>query len=323
MAKEHELGIKFGPVALQKLKDAGASNACDVLIIGPQELAQIIGGKYEDAENQFDSVVKYLEDKNIIDKQSTLEEVTAHKAKMTHLKSGCDALDEMLSGGVPTQGITEVYGADGAGKTQYVLSLTAAALERGEGVIYLDCEGTFEIDRLLEICNARGYNISDKLGNLQVLATQDTHTIRKTIKFITPQIFEKNVKLIIVDGMVGIFRFEYDQGRGELNDRQNLIKHPLRHLKRISEYLNVAVVVTNQVTANPNGGYGADPMLPIGGYIFGHTARYIVKFNKGGKAHRTARLVKSNKDAQHDCEFWLTAAGVWDSEKIKEVENEA
>ena len=317
LSEDPTLGIKFGPTALEKLHDAGASTPYDVLVIGPQELAQITGDKYEDAEIKFDSVVTYLEEKNMIDKQSTLAEVTAHKAKMTHLSCGCTALDDMLRGGVPTQGITEVYGADGAGKTQFVLSLAESALDRGEGVIYLDCEGTFELDRILEIANARGHNLSDKLENLQVLATQDTHTIRKTIKFIIPEILEKKAKLIIVDGMVGIFRFEYDQGRGELNDRQNLIKHPLRHLKRISEFMNVGVVVTNQVTANPNAGYGADPMLPIGGYIFGHTARYIIKFNKGGKAHRTARLVKSNKDSQYDCEFWLNEAGVWDEEKVK------
>ena len=167
----------------------------------------------------------------------------------------------------------------------------------------------------MEIANARGYNLSDKLDKLHVLATQDTHTIRKTVKFIIPKILELQAKLIIVDGMVGIFRFEYDQGRGELNDRQNLIKHPLRHLKRIAEYMNVAVVVTNQVTANPNAGYGADPMLPIGGYIFGHTARQIIKINKGGKAHRTAMLKKSHKIGQSECEFYLTAAGVSDSEK--------
>ena len=313
--KEYDLGIKLGPVALKKLQDAGASTPYDLFVIGPQEIAQITGDKYEDAEQKFDDIVKYLEDNKLIDKQSTLEEVVKHKANIMHLECGCTGLDGMLDGGISTQGITEVYGADGAGKTQFVLSLAAAAIDRGEGVIYLDCEGTFDLDRILEIANARGYNLSDKLDKLHVLATQDTHTIRKTIKFIIPKILELQAKLIIVDGMVGIFRFEYDQGRGELNDRQNLIKHPLRHLKRIAEYMNVAVVVTNQVTANPDRGYGADPMLPIGGYIFGHTARYVIKINKGGKAHRTAMFKKSHKNGQSDCEFYLTAAGVSDSEK--------
>lgn len=318
MTKEYPLGIKVGPVAEVKFREAGASSALDLMVIGPAEMTQITGMKYNDAEAMYDRVIEYLEEEGVVDKQSTLKEVAAHKAKTIHLPCGCKALDDLLSGGLSTQAITEVYGADGAGKTQFVLSLVVEAINRNEGVIYLDCEGTFELDRLLEIASSRGYNITEeKLDKLSVIATMDTHTIRKTIAFMTPKIVELGAKLIVVDGMIGVFRFEYDQGRGELNERQNLTKHPLRHLKRIAEFMNVGVIVTNQVLANPDGGYGADPMKPVGGYIFGHTCRYILKLNKGGKAHRTARLVKSNKDPQYDCEFYLNAAGVWDDEKVK------
>jgi len=311
----NQYGIKFGPITAAKLESAGVFSALDLLVIGPQELAQITGLKYEDAEQKYDELVTYLEEKKIIDKQSTLEDISAHKAKTQYLKSGCNSLDLLLGGGLPTQAITEVYGQEGTGKTQYVLSLTVEALQRGEGVLYMDCEGTFELSRLSEIAKSRGYEL--KTDKLEVMATQDTHTIRKIVKTLPTLIQKFDVKMIVVDGMVGIFRFEFDQGRGELNDRQNHIKYPLRHLKRIAEYMNVAVIVTNQVTANPDGGWGADPMKPIGGHIFGHTARYILKLNKGSKTHRTARLVKSNKDPQYDCEFWLTEAGVWDSEKVK------
>lgn len=310
----NQYGIKLGPTTSAKLQGAGVISALDLFVVGPQELAQITGMKYEEAEQKYDELVAYLEDEEIIDKQSTLEDIKKHKAKTIHLKSGCDSLDTMLSGGLATQGITEIYGQEGAGKTQFVLSLTVEALHRGEGVIYMDCEGTFELERLEEIAQSRGYELDTT--KLEVMSTQDTHTIKKMVKTLPTIIQKLNVKLIVVDGMVGIFRFEYDQGRGELNDRQNHIKYPLRHLKRIAEYMNIAVAVTNQVTANPDAGWGADPIKPIGGHIFGHTARYILKMNKGSKSHRTARLVKSNKDPQYDCEFWLNEAGVWDSEKI-------
>ena len=45
----------------------------------------------------------------------------------TPLSLGCSALDALLGGGVPQQGITELAGPSGAGKTQICLQLALEA----------------------------------------------------------------------------------------------------------------------------------------------------------------------------------------------------
>lgn len=44
-------------------------------------------------------------------------------AEVTHITTGCQELDEVLGGGIPVRGITEVAGESSSGKTQLALQL--------------------------------------------------------------------------------------------------------------------------------------------------------------------------------------------------------
>ena len=85
-------------------------------------------------------------------------------------------------------------------------------------------------------------------------------------------------KLLIVDSVMALFRVDYS-GRGELADRQQTLAQMMSKLQKISEEYNVAVLVTNQMTADPGAtmSFQADPKKPIGGNIIAHasTTRYV------------------------------------------------
>lgn len=49
---------------------------------------------------------------------------------------------------------------------------------------------------------------------------------------------------------MALFRVDYS-GRGELADRQQKLAQMLAKLQKISEEYNVAVFITNQMTADP------------------------------------------------------------------------
>ena len=59
-----------------------------------------------------------------------------------------------------------------------------------------------------------------------------------------------NFKLLVVDSIMALFRVDYS-GRGELADRQQKLAQMLAKLQKISEEYNVAVFITNQMTADP------------------------------------------------------------------------
>ena len=68
--------------------------------------------------------------------------------------------------------------------------------------------------------------------------------------------------------MISHFRGEY-VGRESLAEHQQKLNQCLHKLLRLAEIYNIAVVVTNQVQANPTQGFG-DPNRPAGGHVLAH-----------------------------------------------------
>jgi len=86
-------------------------------------------------------------------------------------------------------------------------------------------------------------------------------------------VFNSRYALLIVDSATSLYRTDYS-GRGELSARQMHLARFLRILLRLSDEFGVAVVVTNQVVAQVDGGamFAADPKKPIGGNIMAHSS---------------------------------------------------
>jgi DNA repair protein RadA len=126
-----------------------------------------------------------------------------------------------------------------------------------------------------------------------------------------PIIEENNVKLIVADSAVGLFRAEY-LGRGTLSVRQQKLNHFVHLLSRIAETYNCAAIATNQVMASPDVFFG-DPTRPIGGNVVAHTSTYRIYFKKSGKK-RIARMVDSPHHPEEEVIFALGEAGVIDPE---------
>ena len=88
---------------------------------------------------------------------------------------------------------------------------------------------------------------------------------------------ESRYAVVVVDSATACYRTDYS-GRGELSARQMHLAQFLRALLKLADEFGVAVVVTNQVVAQVDGGamFNADPKKPIGGNIMAHasTTRY-------------------------------------------------
>jgi DNA repair protein RadA len=129
-----------------------------------------------------------------------------------------------------------------------------------------------------------------------------------------PVIEENNVKLLVVDSAVGLFRAEY-LGRGTLAIRQQKLNHFVHMLVRIAETYDCAALATNQVMASPDVFFG-DPTRPVGGNVVAHTSTYRIYFKKSGKK-RIARMVDSPHHPEEEVIFALGEAGVIDPEEAE------
>jgi hypothetical protein len=71
-------------------------------------------------------------------------------------------------------------------------------------------------------------------------------------------------------------------GRGELSVRQQNLGQMLSKLMKLAEEFNVAVLYTNQVMSNPDGGmsFVSDPKKPVGGHVLAHASTTRLELKK-------------------------------------------
>lgn len=303
----------IGPAIAKKLSEAGYRSPEAVAVATPKELstAADIG---ETTASRIIEAAREMLNIGFISAQEFLEQ----RKNISQITTGTKNLDQLLGGGIETRGITEFFGEFRTGKTQicHQLSVTVQLPEERGGLngdaVYIDTEGTFRPERLVQIATrleleprevlkrvvyARAYNSDHQL----YLSQNIDGIIEKG----------KNVKLIVVDSMVGYFRSEYI-GRGMLAERQQKLNKHLHNLLRLAELYNLAIVVTNQVMAKPDAFFG-DPTAPVGGHIVAHncTTRVYLRKSKGNQ--RIARLVDSPYLPESEILFVIDEAGVLDS----------
>lgn len=243
-------------------------------------------------------------------------DVLERRKEVDRVSTGSEKLDDMLGGGIETQGMTEFYGEFRTGKTQlsHQLSVNAQLLNGTNGekphVVYIDTEHTFRPERIEKIAKGADLDPHETLERIHVARGSTTdHQMLLVEK--TPEITEGNeVKLLIVDGLMSNFRTEY-VGRGALAERQQKLGKHLSDLHDLAERDNIAVFVTNHVQSDPNSFFG-DPTKPIGGHVLGHSATARVYLKKSKKNKRKAKLVDHPQLPPANAEFKITEEGIKD-----------
>lgn len=242
-------------------------------------------------------------------------ELLRERERIGKISTGSRSLDGILGGGVETGSLTEFSGEYGCGKTQLMYQLCINVQRRvGEGglsrgAIFVDTEGTFRPDRIVQISERIGMDPDDVLSRILVMRVYSVSEQLEFPRKVERVVAEGGIGLIAVDSVTHLFRSEY-LGRENLAERQrDLCKH-LAELKRLSELYELAVVMTNQVVSRPDGLGGQT--LPIGGNILGHAVTHRVYLYRGKGERRTAVLVDSPNMPPRTATFRITEAGISD-----------
>jgi len=303
-----------GHATANKLKSAGFTTAEAIAVTPPKEIAEKTGIGFNTVLN----IVKATREKLGVD-FITAEDLWKKRQDMLRCSTGSNNLNELLGGGLETQAMTELIGEYGVGKTQISLTLCVMvqlSVEQGGlngNAVYIDTEGTFIPERVFQIAESLGLDPHETLGKIFLArAYNSSHQC-----LLTDHLFkfcpENNVKLVVVDSMIGHFRGEY-VGRENLSERQQKLNSQLHKLLRLTEAYNLAVVITNQVQANPTAFFG-DPNRPAGGNVMAHASTHRVYLRKGGKGTRLATVIDSPYLPENKTRFKITEKGVEDAEE--------
>lgn len=245
------------------------------------------------------------------------EAVWEHRKNIARITTGSQELDNLFGGGIETGCVIEFFGEFRTGKTQLAHQLCVnVQLPREDGglsgnALYIDTEGTFRPERIIQM--AEGLDLDHKkiLKNIVFGRAYNSDHQVLLIKEATNLIREKNIKLIIVDSLIGHFRSEY-VGRGTLASRQQTINSHLHDLLRLTDiFPDLSIIVTNQVQSKPDVFYG-NPTVAAGGNIVAHGSTIRVYLRKGKGEQRVAKMIDAPHLPEGEAVFSITENGISD-----------
>ncbi|CAF9935923.1 MAG: recombinase rad51 [Heterodermia speciosa] len=252
---------------------------------------------------------------------TTATEMHQRRSELISITTGSKQLDTLLAGGIETGSVTEIFGEFRTGKSQicHTLAVTCQLpfdMGGGEGkCLYIDTEGTFRPVRLLAVANRYGLSGEEVLDNVAYARAYNSDHQLQLLNQASAMMCETRFSLLIVDSATSLYRTDFS-GRGELSNRQIHLAKFLRTLQRLADEFGIAVVITNQVVAQVDGGPGAmfnpDPKKPIGGNIIAHASTTRLSLKKGRGETRICKIYDSPCLPESDCLFAITEAGIGD-----------
>ncbi|XP_004634751.1 meiotic recombination protein DMC1/LIM15 homolog [Octodon degus] len=225
----------------------------------------------------------------------------SEKRKMVfHITTGSQEFEILVGGGALT---AQLPGAGGYS---------------GGKIIFIDTENTFRPDRLRDIADRFNVDHDAVLDNVLYARAYTSEHQMELLDYVAAKFHEEAgiFKLLIIDSIMALFRVDFS-GRGELAERQQKLAQMLSRLQKISEEYNVAVFVTNQMTADPGATmtFQADPKKPIGGHILAHASTTRISLRKGRGELRIAKIYDSPEMPENEATFAITAGGIGDAKE--------
>ena len=219
------------------------------------------------------------------------------------ISAGSYDLNKFLYGGYDKDIITTIYGPAGSGKTNFCILASVSQAKKGNKVVFMDTEGGFSVERIKQIVPDDYENV---LKNILLLKPTNFSEQKKDFEKLLEHL-DKEVSLIVVDGMTILYRLDF-AGAREKDDREvrkinSELARQLRILAEIARKRNIPVIVTNQVYNWEN----AKKM--VGGDILTYWGKCLIELaNERGK--RVAYLRKHRSLPEKELEFQIVNMGI-------------
>lgn len=158
------------------------------------------------------------------------------------IPTGCDSLDEILGGGLPTGGVSLVYGEAETGKSALAVQCAVNCARMGYKSLFIDSDGTFSPKRLSQIA----YYDYEKISPLMILMKPSTFQEQVTAIDHLEEYITKKFGLIVVDTITSLYRVELG-GPKETFALNRELNRQVAFLAQIAKTHKVAALITSQV----------------------------------------------------------------------------
>lgn len=219
------------------------------------------------------------------------------------IPTGCGPVDSLLEGGFERGTVTQLYGPPASGKTNLALSAAVETAANGGTAVYIDTEGV-SVDRFEQLLRARTDDIESVASNIVIEDAYDFDEQAEAVRDSAD--FAERADLIVLDSATGFYRLERGED-GEAGDALRQVANQITHLLSLARKHDLAVVITNQVFADPD----SDRTRPLGGNTLEHWTGVVVRLDRFRGGNRRATLTKHrSKAAGESATFRITGDGL-------------
>ncbi|KFP62708.1 DNA repair protein XRCC3 [Cariama cristata] len=216
----------LNPKVIAALKKADIKSIKEILNFSGADLQRLMKLSSADIQCLLKTVSHMLRRNSMLTALQLYQDKDHLTSQHQKLSLGCSVLDNLLKGGIPLVGITELAGESSAGKTQISLQLCLCVqypykyggLE--SGAVYICTEDVFPSKRLQQLIDQQHKLRADipaeiiqkiKFGNsIFVEHAADLDTFHNCVtKRISLLLTRGMVRLVVIDSIAALFRCEF------------------------------------------------------------------------------------------------------------------
>jgi len=198
------------------------------------------------------------------------------------ITTGINFLDNLI-GGIDCGSISQIFGEFSSGKSTFAQQLCVTVqLPKEKGgleskAVYLSTEKSFYPPKIQKMAIRFGINPDAALKNIIIKEILSLNDLFDSIR-IAKNIIEKlNVKLLVVDSIATYFRYE-TTSLDKVAVRQFKLRKFMEELIKITDILNIACVITNQVVERED--EHRWQIKPVGGNVINNYCKKILEMGK-------------------------------------------
>ncbi|NXI63147.1 XRCC3 protein, partial [Anseranas semipalmata] len=255
--------LDVNPKVVAALKKADIKSIKEVLNLSGADLQRLTKLSSADIECLLKTVSRTLRRNCMVTALQLYQNKDHFASQHQKLSLGCSVLDNLLKGGIPLVGITELAGESSAGKTQISLQLCLCVqypykyggLE--SGAVYICTEDVFPSKRLQQLIDQQHKLRADvppeiiqkiRFGNnIFVEHAADLDTFHNCItKRISLLLTRGMVRLVVIDSIAALFRCEFGASDSVLKARY--LQMFGAQLHSLSTRFRTPIMCINQVT---------------------------------------------------------------------------
>ena len=194
-----------------------------------------------------------------------IEASAADLADEAKVSTGSALIDDLI-GGLEPGVISTAFGAAGSGKSTLCLQATVTTARRGETVIFVDTEGGFSVERILQM--------ADRSVLERILVVRPRAMASQKEVFAKIREDSKQAGLIIVDSISMLYRMELTAG--PIPEAARELASHMALLLDIARDERVPVLVTSQVYSAMD---GTDRSVMYGGEFMKYASKCLLEFS--------------------------------------------